>query len=333
MAFSYSGIIGYGKATNPSVSGWLTNNNIVRDPPRSYQTKRKDKVLENNDILKMVDASGSRVCEAILPYARGVNPMVSVSYQNTGSTMKGVGNSATNASSLGSAQAYNPYTVARNGAFRPPILRQEDLLPLSRLPRNATSMCTWKANPNYAQRVKCQGTAKDYREVKNTLLKASTANTKYYPKETPMVMSGEMAIRDTILHPEERFACKSQKRSNDIQKMDAVPFIQYGAQGKATAQKSSNNRVLAMTTPEKQQEKFIQSTLLYDHTTNLAKQGGKGYNDNVSYNHVAPSRQHYSRDNEGVKPMLQRRDIPNSVSKINSNTLNRVARNLASIRV
>lgn len=331
MAFSYSGIIGYGKATLPSVEGWLTNNNIVRDPPRSVTTKRKDKPLQNNDFLEMIDASGSRACEAIRVYARGQNPMVSTQYQNYGSSIGGIGASATNTSSIGNAQAYSPYTVARNGAFRPPILRQEDLLPLSRLPRNTTSMCTWKEKADYSKRVLCQGEAKDYREVKNTLLKASTAPTKYYAKESPIIMSGEMAVRDVVLHPKEVTACKSEQRHSQVEKMDAAPFIQYNVRGTATAAKSAHLPVL-LKTPVKQQEKYIQSTLTYDHNTNHRKQGGTGYDQRMNYQRALPSRVHYSRDNQGVKPMVRRNDVPHSVSKIGLNPLQKNARNLAAAR-
>ena len=50
-------------------------------------------------------------------YARGVNPMVSVSYQNYGS---------------GAGSVKLPYRIMKDGAFRPPIKTIEELLPLSR---------------------------------------------------------------------------------------------------------------------------------------------------------------------------------------------------------
>ena len=33
MSFSYSGVVGYGKTTLPSVESWGENMNILRDPP------------------------------------------------------------------------------------------------------------------------------------------------------------------------------------------------------------------------------------------------------------------------------------------------------------
>ena len=84
MSISYSGLTNYGKATLPSAESWGTNMNILRDPPKSITTRRIDKVGQTSEITSMIDDSENRACEAINVYARGVNPMVSVSYDNTG---------------------------------------------------------------------------------------------------------------------------------------------------------------------------------------------------------------------------------------------------------
>ena len=47
-----------------------------------------------------------------------------------------------NMSAGGRTQAYLPYRVMRDGAFRPPVVTQADLLPLSRLPRIWTTAFT-----------------------------------------------------------------------------------------------------------------------------------------------------------------------------------------------
>ena len=44
MSISYSGLSNYGKATLPSVDTWGTNMNILKDPPKSIQTRRIDRV-------------------------------------------------------------------------------------------------------------------------------------------------------------------------------------------------------------------------------------------------------------------------------------------------
>lgn len=132
MVFSYSALTNYGKITLPAVEGWNTSNNIIKDPPKSVHTRRIDKVGETPHLNTLLSESGDRVCEAINYYARGVNPMVSVSY--------GQGQQTTG------PNAYLPYRVIRDGAFRPPITRQQDLVPLSRLPRIWTSMHTLAQN-------------------------------------------------------------------------------------------------------------------------------------------------------------------------------------------
>ena len=79
MSFSYSSIIGNkAKVTFPSVESWGTNNNILRDPPKSIMTRRIDKVNQDGSLNEMLYHSGDRFAENINVYARGVNPMVSV---------------------------------------------------------------------------------------------------------------------------------------------------------------------------------------------------------------------------------------------------------------
>jgi len=68
-------------------------------------------------------------------------------------------------------QAFLPYRVVRDGAFRPPIQRQEDLLPLSRLPRNWTTVEPRPFEVDYTKRMFDCGTAETTQQVKNELLK------------------------------------------------------------------------------------------------------------------------------------------------------------------
>jgi hypothetical protein len=113
---SYSGLRTAPKVTLPSVEMWSTNMNIVRDPPRSIMTRRKERVGDTQRITLEQDDSQSRISENILVYARGTNPMVTVSYNNAS----------------GQQQASLPYKIQN---VRPPVLTGYDLLPLSRLPR------------------------------------------------------------------------------------------------------------------------------------------------------------------------------------------------------
>ena len=153
-----SGLTTQARVTLPSVDGWNGSMVIQRDPPKSIHTRRKDKVFDTQQITRWIDGSSDRTCENIRKYARGVNPMVSVSYSNNGNnggTMNQANGLTANKSKLSGGQAFLPYRVMREGAFRPPILTQRQLLPLSRLPRNATSAFTQVDFPNYAKKLMC----------------------------------------------------------------------------------------------------------------------------------------------------------------------------------
>jgi hypothetical protein len=168
MVFSYSGIVNYGKATLPSVESWGTNMNILRDPPKSVHTRKIDKVGETSAITTAIDESGDRFCEAINYYARGQNPMVAVSY--------GQGQKKSNLTNNG--EAFLPYRIMRDGVFRPPIWRQEDLLPLSRLPRIWTEVGTQPYKPIFTKRIRNCGTSEDTTEVRNDILRMACESSK-----------------------------------------------------------------------------------------------------------------------------------------------------------
>jgi hypothetical protein len=125
--------------TLPSVSDWSTDCNIIRDPPRSITTHRKDRIGDTSYITEVVDGSVDRANEYITVYSRGVNPMVSVSYDNNGNNAGANGNNGgmTNGKNLiaQNQQTKLPYRIMLDGAFIPPVRTEYDLLPLSRLPR------------------------------------------------------------------------------------------------------------------------------------------------------------------------------------------------------
>lgn len=186
---TYSGITNYGKASLPSVESWGTNNNILRDPPRSITTRRIDKVSDTSIIEQEQQDSSNRIAESILQFPRGINPMVSVNYGNNGGGFRTGGGTVPIFNSQGTqigtgfmsgnVQAKLPYRVIENGAFRPPIRRQEDLYPLSRLPRNNTYVDPIAYTPDFTKMITCPGTAKDYRNVKNELLQVKTETSKH----------------------------------------------------------------------------------------------------------------------------------------------------------
>ena len=153
--------------TLPSVESWNTNMNILRDPPKAVWTRKIDKVSETQEITRMIgEDSGDRICEMIKVYPRGINPHVAVSYSNYG-TNGGQNRQTTNSGIMGRnkacsdgrsalmGQAKLPLPLLNHGAFRPPLFRQEDLLPLSRLPRTSTHAWTQSGFISYLNQMKC----------------------------------------------------------------------------------------------------------------------------------------------------------------------------------
>jgi len=153
--------------TLPSVEGWGTNLNILRDPPKAVWTRRRDKVSDTQDITRMIgEDGGDRICEMIKVYPRGINPHVSVSYSNygtnggqyrgvTGAGIMGKNKACHDGRSAIMGQAKLPYQLLDAGAFRPPLMRQEDLMPLSRQPRSSTSVWAKKGFIKYISNPKC----------------------------------------------------------------------------------------------------------------------------------------------------------------------------------
>ena len=213
MSISYHGIVGYGKATLPSVETWSTNMNILRDPPKSITTRKIDKVGETSEITQMIQESGDRCCEAIQVYARGVNPMVSVSYDNFGNN----GGQKTNGHPGGGKQSFLPYRVMRDGAFRPPVRDQRDLLPLSRLPRVWTSSFSQPGFADFSKKLTCQGTDENTKGVKKEgqILKACIRPTATYQVQTPIMEPFE--VKNVIKNPllvQGHSGYQSQKKIN-----------------------------------------------------------------------------------------------------------------------
>lgn len=203
MTISYSGITNYGKASLPSVESWGSNNNILKDPPRSITTRRIDKVFDTAMIDQEIQESGNRVAESIRVYPRGTNVMVGVSFNNSNSN----GNRG---NIISGQQAKLPYRVARDGAFRPPILRPVNLLPLSRLPRNNVTVDPIAYTADFKRKIICPGAAKDYRAVKNNLTQVETFTNKIQNIRKPI----EIAVGQNIQHNKRYASADAQKTQN-----------------------------------------------------------------------------------------------------------------------
>ena len=177
MSISYSGLTNYGKHSLPSVDNWAINTNILRDPPKSITTRRINKVGQTSSITEMIDDSENRACETIRQYARGVNPFVSVSYNNTNGGGLGLNSGK---------QAYLPYRIARDGAFRPPVVKQEELLPLSRLPRVWTTAFTQPGFADFSKKMLISQPASKTKEVYTEKLKTQVRPTATFKINKPI---------------------------------------------------------------------------------------------------------------------------------------------------
>jgi hypothetical protein len=145
---SYDCLVTSRKVTLPSVEMWGTNMNILKDPPKSLYTRRIDKVGDTQQVLLAQEASGDRIAECINVYARGVNPMVSVSYDNNSNNAGARGSIISNFNT----SVKLPY---KPEVFHPPVFRQEDLMPLSRQPRNWFYALANPEIPNIVHQMSC----------------------------------------------------------------------------------------------------------------------------------------------------------------------------------
>jgi hypothetical protein len=140
---SYAGVRGHiAKVTLPCVESVT----IVKDPPKSIHTRRKEYVSDTTQLLEDMDGAQDRVREAVLEYARGVNPFLAVNYGHGVEPAPGQAGSLMGTTAVGAPRGGGGKLPRRvmdyDGAFRPPIRTQEQLLPLSRLPRSKTKMYT-----------------------------------------------------------------------------------------------------------------------------------------------------------------------------------------------
>ena len=219
MSFSYNCLTTNRKATLPSVEGWGTDLNILKDPPKSIHTRKIDKVSDTQDILYQINEGGDRICENINVYARGVNPSVSVSYANHGVYGGQIQNTLQSRDRHN--QAFLPYRVARHGAFRPPILRQEDLYPLSRLPRIWTSAFTKPDFPNFAKKMECPE-SKKLREVKKEIIRTVIQPTAVSKRKNAFIKEN-FEITKVITNPVKYAVNSNIKHYDSSQKVNMIP--------------------------------------------------------------------------------------------------------------
>ncbi len=254
MSISYSALNNKRRVTLPSVDSWGQNMGIVPDPPKAITTRRIDKAQDSSALTQMIQESGDRVSECINVYARGVDPMIGVSYSNNGSNAGNIMNGMPRANASGQrtiTQAFLPYTVARDGAFRPPIVPPQNLLPLSRLPRIWTSSFTNPAFPDFSKKMmfptmddKTVGVKKDAK-----MMRVDARPTATFSVNVPLVEPFEVTrvIKNPIHHQAYTNVGTTQIAPQQIaQEFNPTPYIQPRLKAEVNSNVSQTRRVQSL---------------------------------------------------------------------------------------
>ena len=116
----------------------------------------------------------------------------------------------------------NPYRILDRGAFRPPILRMEQLYPLSRQPRLVTQCFTNKEFIDYTKKVQCPQGPEAYRQVRNETLKSFITPTKTVKFQQPVKEHFE--VKYVIAEPihANTFVNKSSKANIQIENQNPL---------------------------------------------------------------------------------------------------------------
>lgn len=203
------------KVTLPSVEMWGTNMNILRDPPASKYTRRIDKVGDTQEVLLAQEDSGDRIAEMINVYARGVNPMVSVSYDNYGNNA-----GARNSILQGGRAVKLPY---KPEVFHPPVFRQEDLMPLSRQPRTWFYALSNPEIPNIVHQMSCPESRSSV-WTDDKMLHVDAPARIQYNKESPLtnvdLPQNHKSVRQDLLIPDR--LCTTQPQPERRSFVDAI---------------------------------------------------------------------------------------------------------------
>ena len=295
---SYSGITNRGKVSLPSVDNWGSNLNILKDPPKSIHTRSKTLVGSNNDLIDEIGDSGNRIGEYINVYARGVNPFVSVSYSNNNTGL----NSNGRVSNQG--QAKLPYRIMRDGAFRPPVLTQEDLLPLSRLPRVKTEAKTNAGNVDYTKKLFDQEQQEKGRQIKDEVLHTFVKPTAVYKIEKPQEQTYDVkfSIKEVIKKGSVSAGFGSKNIVQTEVKVPTAEIIQNNLRADARTNIGDTRKFL--NNNEMYTEKYIQDSNAHSVQTNMGTKQNYVSFDSENFDsdrYIQESNAHSVQTNMGTK--------------------------------
>ena len=314
--------------TLPSVESWGTNMNILRDPQKSITSRRVDKVGQNNTITELIDGSSDRICDSILVYARGVNPMSSVSYDNNSNNaglariapgIGGVFDQTQNNGNLfnGRTQASLPYKAMNGEAFRPLIKSQRELMALSRLPR------TWfgtTSQPGFVDYSKSKYCPSKFRVIRDLLSATDVETNKSLKVEEPIKENYKMD--QSINGKHINFGADAGTRSMDISNFTRENIDLYKGVNDTIieAWAETNKNIKGSQTLDGisiNEKKYTHDFLNYSANTNnsvnhtqgledINMQTGKFIQDSLQYEQNAGYNPGYTIIGETAEPELER---------------------------
>ena len=212
---------------------------ILRDPPKSIHTRKKERVDMSN-VTYMLRNDDTRINEGINYLQRGINPMVDVMYNNVG------GGGGGRTLSLPTVQASLPYKIMKDGAFRPPLFTQEDILPLSRMRRPETSAIT---NPGIRDGFVIHNLMDmvDKEQIKDSINKEkinyiSVRPTAVYRMELPQEVFTSYAINDNTLQMSASAGFRGHNRDDRLTEDPTKSIIDNPLQMSASAGFRGHNR-------------------------------------------------------------------------------------------
>lgn len=246
--------VGYG-ALNDEWSP-LGNQTIDRLPKQWVELPRKVYVGGDSTIANEIGDGFERIRDAILPFARGVDPMVGVQTQNADGRQ---------APSL-------PYKM---GVFRPPIVRPSDLLPLSRMPRESVAV---QINPTGPVDVSADHAIEE-RMPLNTVAMMTTAQARAY---------GQHDVSQMQLHakPADVVSYDLYERNIGVLKVENPEYVSNLTDRMPVEDVSAPvSRQLVSTLPENQvvlperASYMIKANPVFESVNNLNSNVGKGLTD------------------------------------------------------
>ena len=194
--------------------------------------------------------------------------MVSVSYDNN-SNNAGISGNPTSTSAQ--PQARLPYPAFDNGAFRPPILTQRDLLPLSRLPRTWFSTLS---TPGFVDFSKTQQQANSYRALKEANNVYNVKPNKTASIEKPLIENFKMlnSINDRHINVNATSGIKSDYQSTytreNIDLYKGINDNSLNVFANSNLGKEISHNLEGFSIDE---NRYIQDSLVHEGYTNLSR--------------------------------------------------------------